>query len=142
MKISLSKRKTPAIRKFEEAEWPMSDEQHYGTKDVDFKIHPYYLSATDGGDIVGAMEGKIQGGVCTINDLIVASSKRGQGIGKKMMAAIEKYAAENNAHKVRLITGDGWPAMKFYEKLGYKETGRRLNDMMHVDFIEYTKFIG
>lgn len=141
MKISIVKRKTPAVKQFEEIEWPIADLEHYGTRDVDFKVHPFYLSATEKSEVLGIMVGKIQGGVCTVNDLIVAHDKRGQGIGKKLMSAIEKYALENGAHKIRLLTGDGWPAIKFYEQLGYKETGRRLNDMLHVDFIEFTKFL-
>lgn len=142
MKISLVKRKSPAVRKFEMVEWPIADQEHYGTRDVDFATHPFYLSATDKGKVLGIMIGKIQGGVCTVNDLIVAHDRRGQGIGTKLMAAIEQHALKNGAHKIRLVTGDGWPAVKFYEKLGYVETARRPNDMMRTDFIEYSKFIG
>lgn len=141
MKISLVTEKSEAVKKFEEVEWPIADKEHYGTADVDFEAHPFYLSAESNGEILGIMQGKIQGGVCTINDLIVAHNKRGQGIGTELMAEVEQYATKNGAHKIRLITGDGWPAIKFYERLGYKETARRLNDMLHTNFIEFTKFI-
>lgn len=141
MDIKVVSRKSQAIRGFEKVEWPIADKEHYGTADVDFTVHPFYLSAEDNGEVLGIMQGKIQGGVCTVNDLIVAHNKRGQGIGTELMKEIEQYAAKNGAHKIRLVTGDGWPAIKFYEQLGYKETARRPNDMLHTNFIEYTKFI-
>ncbi|HSX42148.1 MAG TPA: GNAT family N-acetyltransferase [Candidatus Saccharimonadales bacterium] len=141
MNINLVTEKSDALKRFEQIEWPIADKEHYGTADVDFTTRPFYLSAEDNGEILGIIQGKIQGGVCTINDLIVAHNRRGQGIGTELMAKIEEYAVENKAHKIRLVTGDGWPAIKFYEKLSYKETARRPNDMQHTDFIEYTKFI-
>ncbi len=141
MKVNLVTEKSDVVKKFEEIEWPIVDKEHYGTADVDFTIHPFFLAAEDNDEVVGIIQGKIQGGVCTINDLIVAHNKRGQGVGTELMAEIERYAANSGAHKIRLVTGDGWPAIKFYEKLSYKETARRPNDMLHINFIEYTKFI-
>lgn len=140
MKINLITEKSNAIKRFEEIEWPIADKEHYGTSDVDFTIHPFYLSAEDNGKVLGIIQGKIQGGVCTISDIIVAHDQRGKGVGTELMVEAEKYATKNGAHKIRLVTGDDWPAIKFYEKLGYKETARRPNDMLHTNFIEYTKF--
>src|SRR5438105_2354206 len=103
MKIDLVTEKSDAVKKFEEVEWPIADKEHYGTTDVDFAVHPFYLSAEEGDEIVGIIQGKIQGGVCTINDLIVAHDKRGQGIGTELMAEIEQYATNKSAHKIRLV---------------------------------------
>lgn len=61
--------------------------------------------------------------------LAVDSNFQGQGIGKKLMSAIEDYALENNISYIRLNSNvRRIDAHKFYESIGYvcDKTQKRL----------------
>ncbi len=58
---------------------------------------------------------------CEVYWLAVKKKCQGQGIGKKLMKFIEKYAKKNGFRKVCLYTGKNMKlTRKFYEKIGYK----------------------
>ena len=58
---------------------------------------------------------------------------------------LEQKAVEitkkQNGHKLFLMTGKDWEAIKFYETLGFEKTGEINNHYFNGDFIELTKFI-
>lgn len=54
----------------------------------------------------------------------IKREKRGNGIGKMLLEAIEQKASENEFHKIILFTFPFNPAgQKLYQKLGYREVG-------------------
>ena len=89
-----------------------------------------------GGAVVGAfLEGKIIG-TCTVNlcanlswsgrpyaiieNVIVAPSHQGKGIGKAVLNFAQNFAQESGCYKVALMTGSKKPeTLKFYEEAGF-----------------------
>ncbi|MBQ6897174.1 MAG: GNAT family N-acetyltransferase [Oscillospiraceae bacterium] len=60
--------------------------------------------------------------VMVLHTLVVSPSSKQQGIGTKMVAFYEQYAAENGCHELRMDTNArNTIARKLYKKLGYKE---------------------
>ncbi|RJX37576.1 GNAT family N-acetyltransferase [Paenibacillus pinisoli] len=77
-----------------------------------------FLKAELNGRIVGSVRGRIQDGVLSIGKLIVAQSRQNQGIGTKLMQAIERWDA--NIHRCELFTGHkSLKNLALYERLGY-----------------------
>jgi len=77
-----------------------------------------FLKAELNGRIVGSVRGRIQDGVLSIGKLIVAPSRQKQGIGTKLMQAIERWDA--NIHRYELFTGHkSLKNLALYERLGY-----------------------
>ncbi len=67
---------------------------------------------------------RLEGSCCHIDTLVVDKNHRGCGIGKQLIAMAEKYAIEQGAKTIELITAnrrrsDGTHA--FYESLAYKD---------------------
>jgi acetyltransferase len=53
----------------------------------------------------------------------VASAARGQGIGRRLMAAVEEAARDHGLTLLWLTTHDGSDACAFYEAIGYTKLG-------------------
>ena len=63
-----------------------------------------------------------------ILNLAVAPSHRRQGLGKKLLQALEDYAKENQAERTLLEVREGnTPARTLYEAWGFKAFGVRKN---------------
>jgi GNAT superfamily N-acetyltransferase len=61
-----------------------------------------------------------------ISRLWVAPRQRGSGLGKRLMDVVTEWAHEKNAVLLGLgVTEMNTNAMRFYEHLGYKDTGMR-----------------
>lgn len=81
----------------------------------------------------GKLAGSVMGIVCldlvgsckpfmVIENVIVSDHIRRQGIGKKLMAEIEKIAVDRGCAYIILVSGEKRKeAHVFYEKLGYRE---------------------
>ena len=128
------------LKEFGEKEWPFANIEHYGAK-VDYNKKDFIFKAIEGGNIVGSIKGSHEAGVIYISYLIIAHDKKGQGIGKLLTLKAEDFGIKLGAHKVYLMTGKGWEAEKFYQKLGYKKTATLPNHHFHKDFVIYEKFI-
>ena len=60
--------------------------------------------------------------------MAVAPSHRRQGLGKKLLQALEDYAKENQAERTLLEVREGnTPARTLYEAWGFKAFGVRKN---------------
>jgi ribosomal protein S18 acetylase RimI-like enzyme len=65
-------------------------------------------------------------GTVLVSNLWTAPRKRGQGLGRALMNAVEQWARERQAQRVALgVTEENHTAFGFYSALGYQDTGRR-----------------
>jgi len=138
--INISKSTQEEIKEFNEAEWVDEDQRYYG-KSIEWIYEKYVFKAEENGEIVGSVSGNYEEGVLYIEDVIVAKQKRGQGIGKLLIETAENFANEKGGHKSYLITGKTWDVRKFYESLGFINTGELKNHFRGVDFVIYEKTI-
>lgn len=137
--IQISESNNEEVKEFGEKEWPKANMEHYG-KSVDYNQKDFVFKATEGDEIVGSIKGRHEAGVVYIDYLIVASDKKGEGVGRLLTEKSEEWGRELGAHKVHLITGKNWGAAKFYEALGYKKVAI-LPHHFKEDYVVYEKFI-
>lgn len=87
--------------------------------------------------LVGTVDGRIMG-MCAaqiivstgeggksawVEDVVVDTSQRGTGIGRKMLDELVKWAKSKGASRVQLLADrDNTPAIDFYKHTGWKET--------------------
>ena len=82
---------------------------------------PWAVTARVGGRVAGAAWGWSSGSVAIVADLAVAAAHRGQGIGRKLLAAVESEAAARDCDvgliaapgegaAASLLAGAGWQA--------------------------------
>ncbi|MBN1680209.1 MAG: GNAT family N-acetyltransferase [Anaerolineae bacterium] len=89
---------------------------------VDFE-RQIYLKATVNGEIVGAVRGYIDQGTCYVGRLIVHPDHQNQGIGTRLIGAIEAHF--DGAARFELFTGfRSERNLYLYQKLGYREYRR------------------
>jgi ribosomal protein S18 acetylase RimI-like enzyme len=93
---------------------------------------PSFVALDEKGKIVGfimtSMEAPKTGVIITID---VMKNRRGKGTGTKLMALAEEALKARGAKKIVLQTAvDNAVAIKFYEKLGYKQM-ERIPDYYH-----------
>ncbi|WP_151733677.1 GNAT family N-acetyltransferase ['Paenibacillus yunnanensis' Narsing Rao et al. 2020] len=98
----------------------------------------YLLHAPPGSQLVALQDGGLCGyvgfgcpsgmesqrHVCEINIAVHPDYQR-RGIGRELIAAVKRHAAENGIRKLRLrVLSSNAPAMAFYRKCGFAEEGR------------------
>jgi GNAT superfamily N-acetyltransferase len=70
--------------------------------------------------VVSTAEGGWSG---LLEDVVVAASHRGQGIGRRLVAAAEEWAVDKGATRMQLLADqENTPALAFYGHLGYDPT--------------------
>jgi len=138
--ITISKSSSEEIKAFNQAEWIASDLAYYGQSTGWIK-EGYIFKAEEDGKLIGSIEGNYEEGVLYIEDVIVLKEKRGLGVGKMLVENAQKYAKERGGHKMYLITGKTWEVRKFYESMGFINTGEFKNHFRNVDFVIYEKSI-
>jgi GNAT superfamily N-acetyltransferase len=76
------------------------------------------LKAMDGDRLVGAIRGVVEGDTCVVRVLVVAEDQRGQGLGARLLAAIE--AAHPRVARFELTTNMVMAGnVRFYLRHGY-----------------------
>ncbi|MCF4127696.1 GNAT family N-acetyltransferase [Methylobacterium sp. SyP6R] len=96
-------------------------------------------SYPDYGLYVAEVEGRIVGTFCLVildniahwgmpsalvESVVVSSSERGTGLGRRMMTAAGRLAGEKGCYKLALSSNvDAKPAHRFYESLGFERYG-------------------
>ena len=71
------------------------------------------------GVCVGFLKPWIKGMEYYIDDFFVRSDYQGQGIGSEFLALVKSELVSQNIHAIILSTQRGYPAHKFYEKMGF-----------------------
>ena len=87
--------------------------------DVALNYEEFCFAAEDDGKIAGVITGRAYYNEVHIGDLIVGKGYRRDGVGSKLVAAVEDAYRGKNYEKVALTTF-GFQAPEFYKKLGYK----------------------
>ncbi|MNV74140.1 Acetyltransferase (GNAT) family protein [compost metagenome] len=77
----------------------------------------------DAGQVVAGIAADVCGGWLMVHALWVDDSRRGQGLGRALLAEAEQQARALGAHAVTLDTFS-WQAEGFYLKQGYEVFGR------------------
>lgn len=91
------------------------------TSPWDRRTFTLVLRAEDGG-LIGGAHAILNMGLVEVRGLWIDPARRGQGLGRRIMAAVEREAAARGMTRVALDTYD-WQARGFYEKLGYRVFG-------------------
>lgn len=70
--------------------------------------------------LVSTAEGGLK---ALVEDVVIDEAFRGQGIGRKMLAAVSKWAANKGVKRLDLLADrDNKNALAFYDRLGWKRT--------------------
>jgi len=80
-----------------------------------------FFGAWSGSTLVGVVGIEPHGSVALLRSLAVAASKRGAGLGSRLLEQAEQYAAEGGIHSVFLLTTT---AESFFTKRGYSKISR------------------
>ena len=107
----------------------------FGSKD------DYGIVAEQDGQIIGAAWTRIIPAYGHIDNetpelaISVLPNFRGKGIGSEMMQSLFDLLRECGYKRTSLSVQKDNPAVRFYERLGYKITGERLDHANHEDFL-------
>ncbi len=119
--------RSTTIRPATENDWPTIIEQLTGaglpTADVDRKLMTDFLVAeTPRGECVAAIGCQQYGSLGLLRSLVVARRARGAGLGRRLVAQLERRAAAAGVLELWLLTID---AERFFAGLGYREADRQ-----------------
>lgn len=86
---------------------------------VGLNYEEFCFAAEEDGQIMGIITGRAYYNEVHIGDLIVGKDFRRDGVGSKLVAAVEEAFAGKGYKKIALTTF-GFQAPEFYKKLGYE----------------------
>lgn len=121
----MQKKDVPAISKIEEAAFsmPWSPQDFLDMVDRDGSL---YVTALCDDEVIGCCGVTNACGDGDINNVVVAETWRGQGVGKQMLATLmelgKKIGIVNYTLEVRVSNA---PAIRLYESLGFESAGIR-----------------
>ena len=97
--------------------------QSYESILSDFDSHTF-LKAVSGGKIVGSVKYRVTDGRVWVGKLIVDIARRGQGLGKRLLAEVERlnpevekfqlFTAASSTHNIRLYESVGYRVLRKY----------------------------
>lgn len=97
------------------------------------------LVATVAGDVVGTVSGSHHAEHGHLRGMAVLPEWRGSGVAAKLLATIETYLRSHGCTRITLDTTLPLePAMRFYEKNGYRRSGN-IADFFGMPLLEYVK---
>ena len=131
------------MKTFGRIEWPLTHKEHFGHERDEkyWKRAKFYLSAKEGDEILGMVDGNYMAGVMYVSQLIVSHKSRSKGVGQALMEETERIAKKNRVHKIYLHAGSTWGAVDFYENLGYKKSADLKNHYEGQDFLVMSKML-
>ena len=93
--------------------------EYAADRDVALNFEEFCFLAEDNGKIAGVITGRAYYNEVHIGDLIVGKGYRRDGVGSKLIAAVEDAYKGKGYEKITLTTF-GFQAPDFYKKLGYE----------------------
>lgn len=121
-------------------EWRLFTITKYG-ENAKWKEESFRFKAVEDGELVGTIEGKVEGDVLYIFALMTSEKARGKGIGKMLINNAEKFGRKLRARKMWLLTGSDWASNGFYKKLGFHHVTVIPNLYFDKDFNVYIRSI-
>jgi len=107
------------------------------------KREPIVIIAKTKSNVVGfliANQSSAGTGVGFIQWLWVDSKYRKRGVGIRLLSAAETIFKNKGYHKMHVETSDPQNRI-FYQKAGYVKEGHKRNDLWHMEFFNYGKFL-
>jgi GNAT superfamily N-acetyltransferase len=102
----------------------------------------YCLLAMKDGEIIGIALGQVLGGVGRIDWMAVAPEHRRQGVGKKLMTAVEKEMHRRGCHKMTLYMFNSYmPALGLYLKWGMVPEATLKEHLWGDDYVVMSKWL-
>jgi ribosomal protein S18 acetylase RimI-like enzyme len=140
MRIIVSHKTSPVLKKFFKDEFEdIYSQKYFGKETAYWNRKWFYIKATLGKEIIGAMLLKTEAGIGEVESIVVKHTKKGQGIGKILMKKAEEITEKEGGHKIYLMTGETWGTLSFYKSLGFSKVGELKNHFFHADFIQLEK---
>jgi GNAT superfamily N-acetyltransferase len=131
-----------AVRDFLDREWAAEDALRFGRYEPGmWEERRGTLAAYKDDEVVGVALFAIQAGVGKLNQLIVASNHRGQGVGSALLAEFERICRQAGCHKVTLKIFWRSDPLHFYQRQGYVVEGILRRDLHEVDMCQVAKFL-
>lgn len=87
----------------------------------------WLLLARSGSEVVGFALSRVVAGEAELLLLAVARTAQGRGIGDRLVRRFMADARERGARRLHLEVREGNHAIALYERLGFREVGRRRN---------------
>ncbi|MCL2195228.1 MAG: GNAT family N-acetyltransferase [Oscillospiraceae bacterium] len=90
---------------------------------AEFELAIFLKATNECNRLIGSVRARVESGTAYIGKLVVQPEHQGQGVGTKLLAAVEH---ESQAARFELFTGDkSLRNLALYTKLGYTETHRQ-----------------
>jgi len=80
-----------------------------------------FLAAVADGHLLGCVGYELSAGVALLRSLAVQPSGRGSGVGRQLVAEVERHASAAGARELFLLTTTAAP---FFEQLGFEPVAR------------------
>jgi ribosomal protein S18 acetylase RimI-like enzyme len=88
----------------------------------------WVLAGEAGGEVLGVLVMRPAGDHLFVDNVAVAPRHQGRGLGRELMAFAEERARRDGLPEIRLYTNEKMlENLAVYAKLGFEETGRRLD---------------
>jgi ribosomal protein S18 acetylase RimI-like enzyme len=94
---------------------------------ADIPAHKVVYVALDGNGVVGVCAGAMHEDYTHLRSLYVLTEYQGKGIGSMLFEHFKKWAGDTPRFVVHVATYNN-SAIRFYEKLGFKDTGKRFSE--------------
>lgn len=128
------------IVRFLREEWPAADEETFG-RPVEWLAEPVALAVRRHHRIVAVLRGHVTGGVGSVDELIVAQSHRGSGLGTLLLERFEQEAASRGCGRVVLRAVKDSKAEHFYRGKGYRRECVQYSYEFGYDYVRMTKLL-
>lgn len=102
--IRLNKKDFKRVGQFGKTEWHKLDREHYGEPNISYIDKKFHYVAREDEEIIGTIKGTYELGVVYISSLIVAEKRRGQGVGKALLAKVARRGKNLGCHKCETFT--------------------------------------
>jgi GNAT superfamily N-acetyltransferase len=123
-----------AARLFSAQHWPLHNEQ----QGIVWRQRDYALAEYDAGQCAGVAIYSTIGGLAQLEQLVVAHGRVRQGIGTRLLRALEAHVRELGCHLIQLETAET-QAPRFYEQHGYERVFSCPNGRFHLTWHSYIK---
>jgi len=120
LELAVTDQLDPQAEAFREREWTVLDPEHAG----DARSGDLAVTARREATVVGTARGWTSESCAHLDDLVVAASHRGEGIGAHLVAAFVSEAAKRGCRLARTRTDAGGSVEGFWRRLGWVEEAR------------------